>query len=159
MPSHGWCAGTRSTISTPHARETRWWPGPGSARPSGSLSSGTRRSFAGPTGGCWRGRVRYGYRSMREPAAPCGWARMFASAFRLPERPQPGRGAETLMRFPLAFRVAGWLLTAAGVIYLVLGVGAVARGAPEAWSFIAVGLVGIVVGTGVLRWVRRNLQP
>lgn len=63
------------------------------------------------------------------------------------------------MRFPLAFRVAGWLLTAAGVIYLVLGVGAVARGAPEAWSFIAVGLVGIVVGTGVLRWVRRNLQP
>lgn len=63
------------------------------------------------------------------------------------------------MRHPAAFRFAGWFLLVAGIVYIVLGVVAGARGGTAPWSFFVLGLVGIVVGSSVLRWTRRKLQP
>ena len=63
------------------------------------------------------------------------------------------------MHYPTAFRIAGWLLIVAGVAYLVLGLAEQARGGTAPWSFIVLGLIGIVVGSAVLRWARRKLQP
>ncbi|HEU4827647.1 MAG TPA: hypothetical protein VFT04_00495 [Gemmatimonadales bacterium] len=63
------------------------------------------------------------------------------------------------MRHLTAFRLAGWFLLIAGFVYIVLGLAAQARGGTAPWSFFVLGLVGIVVGTSVLRWTRRKLQP
>jgi uncharacterized membrane protein HdeD (DUF308 family) len=63
------------------------------------------------------------------------------------------------MRHPTAFRFAGWFLLVAGILYIVLGIAAQARAGTAPWSFFVLGLVGIVVGSSVLRWTRRKLQP
>lgn len=63
------------------------------------------------------------------------------------------------MRHPTAFRFAGWFLVVAGILYIVLGLAAQARGGTSPWSYFVLGLVGIVVGSSVLRWTRRKLQP
>ena len=63
------------------------------------------------------------------------------------------------MRHLAAFRFVGWFLLIAGIIYIVLGAATQARGGAVPWSFFVLGLVGIVVGSSVLRWTRRKLQP
>ncbi len=63
------------------------------------------------------------------------------------------------MRHTAAFRFAGWFLLIAGFVYIVLGLAARVRGGSAPWSFFVLGLVGIVVGSSVLRWTRRKLQP
>ena len=63
------------------------------------------------------------------------------------------------MRHATAFRLAGWFLLVAGLVYIVLGLVVQARGGNAPWSFFVLGLVGIVVGSSVLRWTRRKLQP
>jgi len=63
------------------------------------------------------------------------------------------------MAFASAFRIVGWLLTGGGIVYLALGLrGAIAR-PPEGGSFLLLGVVAVVVGTALIRWARRNLQP
>ena len=63
------------------------------------------------------------------------------------------------MHHPTAFRIAGWLFVAGGLAYLALGISAQLRGGGGASSYLVLGLVGIVVGSSVLRWGRRKLQP
>ena len=63
------------------------------------------------------------------------------------------------MRYPRAFRIAGWLITVAGIIYLILGAIGLPRGTGGSWSYLVIGLIGVVVGSSLVRWARRNLQP
>ena len=63
------------------------------------------------------------------------------------------------MAFAAAFRILGWLLTLGGIIYLAFGVRATVTGAPVSGSFLLLGVVAVVVGTALIRWARRNLQP
>lgn len=55
-----------------------------------------------------------------------------------------------------AFRFLGWLLTAAGIVYLLLGGRGLLHGTALSWPLTVLGLVAVVVGTSVLRWVRRG---
>jgi len=68
-----------------------------------------------------------------------------------------------IMHFGRAFRVAGWIFVAFGVAYLALGLqGALAASAgmqrPVVWPYVVLGILGVVVGTSILRWVRRGRE-
>ncbi len=60
-----------------------------------------------------------------------------------------------IFRFNRLFRLAAWLLVAAGIWYLYLG----ARGALDGstvWAPLAiVGVAAVAVGTSLLRWFQR----
>ena len=60
-----------------------------------------------------------------------------------------------VFRFGRAFLVLGWTLIAGGVIYLLAGLrgGAGVEGASPA--LVLTGLVAVVVGSSLVRWVRR----
>jgi xanthosine utilization system XapX-like protein len=61
-----------------------------------------------------------------------------------------------LFRFGRAFLVIGWLLSIGGVVYVVLGlrgVGGVEGASP---ALLLTGLVAVVVGSSLIRWVRRE---
>jgi xanthosine utilization system XapX-like protein len=60
-----------------------------------------------------------------------------------------------IFRFGRAFLALGWLLTAAGVIYVVLGVRDLAGVPGASPALVLIGLAAVVVGTSVIRWVRR----
>jgi xanthosine utilization system XapX-like protein len=61
-----------------------------------------------------------------------------------------------LLHFGRAFLVLGWTLTIAGVVYVLMGLRHMASltGASPAWLLI--GLVAVVVGSAIVRWVRRT---
>jgi hypothetical protein len=60
-----------------------------------------------------------------------------------------------LFRFGKAALVFGWLLIVMGIAYLALGGrGAVAQ-IPGSLPRVVVGLVAVVVGSSIVRWVKR----
>jgi hypothetical protein len=61
-----------------------------------------------------------------------------------------------LLRFGKATAVFGWLLILAGVAYMAVGVQGAVGGIPGSLPRILVGLVAVVVGSSILRWVRRT---
>ena len=63
------------------------------------------------------------------------------------------------MAFASAFRILGWVFTIGGVAYLAFGLRGALAGAADGASFLLVGVVAVVVGTALIRWGRRNLQP
>ncbi|HEU5169257.1 MAG TPA: hypothetical protein VFU46_01895 [Gemmatimonadales bacterium] len=60
-----------------------------------------------------------------------------------------------LFRFGPAFRAGGWILTAAGFWYVLLAVRNLRDGMPVSWPLLVLGVAAIVVGTALLRWIRR----
>jgi hypothetical protein len=67
--------------------------------------------------------------------------------------------ASCSMRYARGFRLAGWLLTLAGIAYVALGASDLANRRGSTWPAFLLGLVAIVVGTALIRWSRRNLTP
>jgi hypothetical protein len=63
------------------------------------------------------------------------------------------------MAFSAAFRILGWLFTIGGIVYLAFGLRGAVTGTPVGGSFLLLGVVAVVVGTALIRWARRNLQP
>jgi hypothetical protein len=60
-----------------------------------------------------------------------------------------------LFRFGPLHRTAGWLLTLLGLLALVVGGRGYLTGAPVRPGWVLGGLIGIVVGTALVRWARR----
>jgi hypothetical protein len=61
-----------------------------------------------------------------------------------------------MLRFPRAFLFIGWLLTIGGVLYVALGLRGMRTGETGLTPLLLIGLVAVVVGTSVIRWVRRE---
>ena len=60
-----------------------------------------------------------------------------------------------LFRFGGAHRTLGWLLTIVGLVALALGGRGYMTGEPVQPAWVLGGLIAIVAGTALLRWVRR----
>jgi hypothetical protein len=60
-----------------------------------------------------------------------------------------------LFRFGRAFLVLGWILTIAGVVYLLMGLRHIAGVAGASPALFLIGLAAVVVGSAIIRWVRR----
>jgi hypothetical protein len=60
-----------------------------------------------------------------------------------------------LFRFGKASAVFGWLLIIVGVWYMIAGGRGAYAGVPGSLPRIIVGLVAVVVGSSIVRWVRR----
>ena len=61
-----------------------------------------------------------------------------------------------LFHFGRAFLVLGWILTIAGITYLVMSLRHTAGVAGASPALLLVGLVAVVVGSAIIRWVRRT---
>ena len=61
-----------------------------------------------------------------------------------------------LFHFGRAFLVLGWILTIAGIAYLILGLGRVAGVPGASPALLLSGLAAVVVGSSWIRWVRRG---
>jgi xanthosine utilization system XapX-like protein len=60
-----------------------------------------------------------------------------------------------LFHFGRAFLVLGWILTIAGVIYVLLSLRNTAGITGASPALLLIGLVAVVVGSSIVRWVRR----
>ena len=60
-----------------------------------------------------------------------------------------------LFRFDRSGVVLGWILILAGIVYVVLGGRGAVAGIPGSLPRVVVGLVGVVVGSAIVRWARR----
>lgn len=60
-----------------------------------------------------------------------------------------------LFRFGTATNVFGWLLIIAGIWYTIAGGRGAYAGVPGSLPRIIVGLVAVVVGSAIVRWVLR----
>jgi xanthosine utilization system XapX-like protein len=60
-----------------------------------------------------------------------------------------------LFHFGRAFLVLGWILTIAGVIYVLMSLRHMAGVAGASPALLLIGLVAVVVGSSIIRWVRR----
>jgi hypothetical protein len=60
-----------------------------------------------------------------------------------------------LFRFGSVDRALGWLLTLLGLVALAVGGRGYITGAPVRPGWVLGGLLGIVVGTALVRWARR----
>jgi hypothetical protein len=60
-----------------------------------------------------------------------------------------------LFRFGSVHWILGWLLTILGLVAFVLGVRGYWTGAAVRPGWVFGGLLGIVAGTALVRWVRR----
>ena len=60
-----------------------------------------------------------------------------------------------LFHFGRAFLVLGWILTIAGVAYVVMGLRHTAGVAGASPALLLIGLAAVVVGSSIVRWVRR----
>jgi xanthosine utilization system XapX-like protein len=58
-------------------------------------------------------------------------------------------------RFGRATAAFGWLLVVVGIAYVALGFRDAVAEIPGALARILVGLVGVVVGSSIVRWARR----
>jgi hypothetical protein len=58
-------------------------------------------------------------------------------------------------RFNRLFRIGAWLLVAAGIGYLYVGVRRVLMGATPWAPLVIVGVAAVAVGTSLLRWFQR----
>ena len=63
--------------------------------------------------------------------------------------------AGMLFRFSSGHRMVGWLLTLVGLVALALGGRGYWTGASVRPAWVVSGLIGIVVGTALVRWARR----
>jgi hypothetical protein len=60
-----------------------------------------------------------------------------------------------LFRFGKASLVFGWILILVGIVYMVLGGRGAYAGIPGSLPRVVVGLVGVVVGSAIVRWTLR----
>lgn len=60
-----------------------------------------------------------------------------------------------LFRFGRAFLVLGWVLVSGGIAYLLLGLRGAAGVEGASPALVLIGLVAVVVGSSLVRWVRR----
>jgi hypothetical protein len=60
-----------------------------------------------------------------------------------------------LFHFGRATAAFGWLLTVAGVAYVVVGGRETLAGTEGSLPRLLVGLVAVVVGSSIVRWVKR----
>jgi xanthosine utilization system XapX-like protein len=60
------------------------------------------------------------------------------------------------LRFGTATVFFGWFLVVVGVTYLALGIRDAAGGIPGSLARMLVGLVGVVVGSSIVRWGRHS---
>jgi xanthosine utilization system XapX-like protein len=60
-----------------------------------------------------------------------------------------------VFHFGRAFLVLGWILTIAGVVYVLVGLRHMAGVTGASPALLLIGLVAVVVGSAIIRWVRR----
>ena len=60
------------------------------------------------------------------------------------------------LHFGRAFLVLGWTLPIAGVIYVVVGLRHMTGVSGASPAFLLIGLAAVVVGSALVRWVRRS---
>ena len=68
----------------------------------------------------------------------------------------PLSGAQMLIRLGPSAAVLGWLLLLAGIAYVLYGTYGTLAAAPDSIPRIVTGLIAVVVGSAVLRWVQRS---
>ncbi|HXE58745.1 MAG TPA: hypothetical protein VNK43_12150 [Gemmatimonadales bacterium] len=59
-------------------------------------------------------------------------------------------------RFGTPLAVFGWVLTGLGLFYVVAAGRAYLRGAGAPWPILLIGALAVVVGSSLVRWVRRT---
>ena len=60
-----------------------------------------------------------------------------------------------LFRFRRSTAVFGWLLILVGIVYLAIGFRGAVVGIPGSLPRMLVGLAAVLVGSSIVRWVRR----
>ena len=60
-----------------------------------------------------------------------------------------------LFHFGRAATAFGWLLIVVGIVYVAVGGRGALAGVPGSLPRILVGLVGVVVGSSIVRWAKR----
>lgn len=68
----------------------------------------------------------------------------------------PLPGTEMFIRLGPSAAVLGWLLLILGIAYVLYGTYGTLSATPGSLPRIVTGLVGVVVGTSILRWVQRS---
>jgi uncharacterized membrane protein HdeD (DUF308 family) len=61
-----------------------------------------------------------------------------------------------LFRFGRAGVVFGWILIVAGIAYMAVGARGAYNSLPGSLPRLVVGIVGVVVGSSIVRWAKRG---